>query len=306
MRPVRYGHRFLLVASLAILLAGGSPAAQDRSSQEQRREEWQKVAEILAALNVRPDSTVADVGAGDGFFTSRLARAVGPNGRVFAVDINDQALGRLRRRLQDEAISNVTVVKGTPADPMLPQASLDAALIVNAYHEMDQHQAMLAAIRRALKPDGRLVLVEPIRDSRRGRPRTDEARDHEIDPEYALGDARAAGFRIVGLQDPFTTRNADVEWLLTLQPAPAAPPASTPPARTEPSTEDLKSPALRISPEAFRKLSADGRIAIVDVRGREAFEAGHIPQALSIPLDDIERSVEPLRRLGKPIVTYCS
>jgi SAM-dependent methyltransferase len=67
---------------------------------------------------------------------------------------------------------------------------LDGALIVNAYHEMDQHRSVLAAL-RALKPEGRLVIVEPVRDARRGRPRADQTRDHEIDPEYVLQDARA-------------------------------------------------------------------------------------------------------------------
>ena len=89
-------------------------------------------------------SWVADVGAGDGFFTSRLSRAVGPTGRVFAVDIDRQALGKLRKRLADERLENVTVIESAPDDPKLPERVLDAALIINAYHEMREHQAILA------------------------------------------------------------------------------------------------------------------------------------------------------------------
>jgi ubiquinone/menaquinone biosynthesis C-methylase UbiE len=180
------------------------------------------VPDIFAAMGVHPGAVVADVGAGDGFFTSRLARAVGPEGRVHAVDINAGTLERLKRRLADEAIENVTLVQGARDDPRLPEAAIDAALIVNAYHEMDQHQSMLAALRRALKPDGRLVVVEPVTPSRRGRTRAEQTKAHEIDPEYLLQDARAAGFRVVGLRDPFTSRgtDGDIEWMMTLQPDP--------------------------------------------------------------------------------------
>lgn len=294
------------LASLVYLLVGMSLLAQSRTAEEGRREQWQKVDEIFAVMGIRPGATVADVGAGDGFFTSRLARAVGSNGRVFAVDIDDAALERLRRRLQEDGIQNVTVVKGTPDDPKLPEHVLDAALIVNAYHEMQQHQAILSKLRRALKPEGRLVIVEPVRDSRRGRPRADQARDHEIDPEFVLHDARTAGFRIVGLQDPFTVRASDIEWLMALQPAEIRPvTASTPAPSGQPSGAELKDSSLRVSLEEFRKLAL-GAVTIVDVRGDDSFAIGHIPGAISIPLETVDHAVEQLRKLGKPVVTYCS
>ena len=292
---------------VAFLLFGLSLRAQSRASEEGRREQWQKVPEILAALNVRPGVTVADVGAGDGFFTTRLARAVGSNGRVFAVDVDDAAIERLRKRLQDDGIENVTIVKGAADDPKLPQGILDAALIVNSYHEMEQHRSILTAIRRALKPDGRLVIVEPVQPSKRTRPRADQVRDHEIDPEYVLQDTRAAGFRVVGLEDPFTRRNGNIEWLMALQPGdvPSTSIAVAEP-RRDASPEELKDPSLRVSLEAFSKLASNRSVAIVDVRDEDSFAEGHIPGALSIPLESIEKSVEQLRSLGKPVVTYCS
>jgi predicted methyltransferase len=220
---------------------------QDRAAQERRREQWQNVDVIFAEMGVRPGATVADIGAGDGFFTSRLARAVSRNGRVFAVDIDDAVMVRLRKRLQEDGIDNVTIVKGSIDDPKLPDATLDAALIVNAYHEMEQHQLILAALRRALKADGRLVIVEPVTASRRGRPRADEVKNHEIDPEYVLQDARAAGFAVVSLKDPFTQRDGDIEWLMTRRPGdlPPVTPTGTAPTR-ETSDAELNDPALRI------------------------------------------------------------
>jgi predicted methyltransferase len=283
--------------------------AQTRQTDDARREEWQKVDQILGAMGVRSGATVADVGAGDGFFTTRLARAVGPDGRVFAVDIDEGALTRLRKRLEDEGIRNVFVVKGTATDPRLPERTLDAALIINAYHEMTQHQQVLSALRSALKPDGRLVIVEPISDARRSRSRAEQTKGHEIAPEFVLADARSAGFRIVGLQDPFTSRGRDLEWLLALQPNDGASTVATS-TETAPgpiaTPGEAADPGLRITQDEFRKLFAARAVTVVDVRDAGAFSAEHIPGALSVPLDSIEQAAEQLRKAGKPVVTYCS
>lgn len=293
---------------LPCLIAGLSLVAQSGSAQEVSRERWQKVDEIIAAMEIDAGATVADVGAADGFLTRPLAKAVGPNGRVFAVDIDDAALNRLRKRLEEDRLQNVTVIKGAVDDPRLPERALDAAVIVNSYHEMEQHQAMLLALRRALKPDGRLVIVEPVQQSRRGRPRAEQERNHEIDSEFVLQDARAAGFRVAGLQDPFLIRNDEhIEWLMVLQPLDrsAATTAAAAP-KSEQSGGDLSDPALRVSLEEFRKVASRGSVTIVDVRDPGSFAAGHIPGALSIPLESVDGAVEQLRKLGKSVVTYCS
>lgn len=305
-----YVRNLTRVIVLACCVAGAMPLlAQTRDTDDGRREAWQKVDQIFAAMGVRRGATVADVGAGDGFFTTRLSRAVGPDGRVFAVDVDEAALTRLRQRLEREGIRNVFVVKGTPTDPRLPEHTLDAALIVNAYHEMAEHQQMLSALRSALKPDGKLAIVEPITDARRSRSRAEQTTAHEIAPEFVLGDARSAGFRIVGLQDPFTSRGRDFEWLLVLQPAEAVsatPPAPAPGASAATPPGGDADPAVRISQQDFVKLAAARAVTIVDVREADAFAAGHIPGAISIPLDSVEQAVERLRKTGKPVVTYCS
>jgi predicted methyltransferase len=299
----------LTPALLLIGVLGAMPLlAQTRQAEEGRRQEWQKVDQILSAMGVRPGATVADVGAGDGFFTMRLARAVGAEGRVFAVDIDEGALTRLRKRLEDEGIHNVVVVKGTARDPRLPERTLDAALIINAYHEMVDHQHVLAALRTALKPDGRLVIVEPISDARRSGTRAEQTREHEIAPEFVQSEARSAGFRIVGMQDPFTSRGRDLEWLLALQPAePVSGNTTAVGAGPAPSTsQEAADSTLRITQQEFVKLAAVRAVIIVDVRDAAAFEVGHIPGAISVPLDTVEQSAQRLRKSGKPIVTYCS
>ena len=173
---------------------------------------------------------------------------------------------------------------------------------------MDEHQAMLAAIRRALKPEGRLVIVEPISDGRRAESRAAQVRRHEIAPEHVLTDARAAGFRIVALQDPFTTREHDLEWLLVLQPRTTVPSAGAADRAPESScrAEPHQDPSLRITDENFKALRDTAAGTVIDVRDSGSFASGHIPGAVLIPIDTLEDAVDRLRRLGKPIVTYCS
>jgi predicted methyltransferase len=293
---------------LAVSLGTGGLVAQTRPEQERQREQWQRVADIFRAMDVRPGAVVADIGAGDGFFTSHLASAVGPSGQVFAVDVNDAQIDRLRRRLTEQSISNVTVIKGTANDPRLPAGTLDAALIINAYHEMPEHQAMLEAIRSALKPTGRLVIVEPISASRRTATRRDQTRDHEIAPEFVMQDVRAANLRIVGLEDPFTTRGRSVEWMMTVTPSSATTIVAASPASSAPEagSRDWRDPGLRISVDEFVKITSSGSATIIDVRDEGMFAKGHIPNAILIPLDDIESSVDRLRGLKQPFLTYCS
>jgi ubiquinone/menaquinone biosynthesis C-methylase UbiE len=205
--------RCVLLAALA--LAGAFSVLEAQRSNDRNRDEWQKVPEIFAAMRISDGSVVADVGAGSGFFTTRLARQVGLGGRVYAVDVDAKNVDRLRRLAGDDGLMQVTVVHGTTMDPGLPDGALDAGLVVNAYHEFTAHQAMLAAILRALKPGGRLVIVEPLAASRRDDSRERQERSHEIGPQFVREDLTQAGFEIADLVDPFTKRpEGDEMWLV--------------------------------------------------------------------------------------------
>jgi ubiquinone/menaquinone biosynthesis C-methylase UbiE/rhodanese-related sulfurtransferase len=183
------------------------------------RESWQRVPDIVSALGIVAGSTVADVGAGDGFFTTRLSKVVGTDGRVLAVDISQNALDRLTKRVADAGLTNVDAILGTPSDPRLPVSSLDAALIVNAYHEMREHQAMLAAIKAALKPGGRLVILESVMTSQRNIAREAQESRHQLAPQFVQQDAIAAGFAIVRFEEQFTRPGTmSPEYLLVLTP----------------------------------------------------------------------------------------
>ena len=146
----------VLVFAAGVCLALSSIAtAQINSSARDRTE---KVREVLAALDAAPGKIIADVGAGEGFYTIRIARAVGPAGRVSAVDIEEKSLAKLRSQLAADEITNVDVVLGATDDPRLAAAAFDAVLVYNSYHEMTEHAAMRRGMFRALKPGGRLVV----------------------------------------------------------------------------------------------------------------------------------------------------
>src|SRR4051794_13180216 len=125
---------------------------------ERDEEEAPEVA--LRVLDIAKGASVADIGAGSGYITEKLAARVGPTGTVFANDVQPQMLAMLARRLEKKRISNVTLVQGTIDDPKLAPASVDLELMVDVYHEFSQPQAMLRRLRDALKPGGRLVLLE--------------------------------------------------------------------------------------------------------------------------------------------------
>ena len=182
------------------------------------RESWQRVPDVFAAMGIQPGAVVADVGAGGGFFTTRLATTVGAGGRVYAVDISQDALNRLKNQVSAQGLTNVETVLGATNDPRLPEGTLDAALIVNAYHEMREHQAMLAGIKRALKPNGRLVILESVSDRMKTASRESQERDHQLAAHFLKQDALDAGFEVTRLDETFTRHGGggNAEYLIVL------------------------------------------------------------------------------------------
>jgi ubiquinone/menaquinone biosynthesis C-methylase UbiE len=189
------------------------------------REKWEKVNEILAALQAEPGKRIADVGAGEGFYSLRIARAVGPSGRVTAVDIDEKYLDKLRARLQQDNVTNIDVVVGAVDDPRLPANTFDAVLIYNSYHEMTSPEPILKSILAALNPGGRLVMAEPLHDNVKSATRAEQVKDHEIGANFVQQELEAAGFEVVEQRPDFLAFPAPGHkggfWLMvTRKPAP--------------------------------------------------------------------------------------
>jgi len=160
---------------------------------------WQEPNRIMDALNIGNGSAVADVGAGAGWFTVRLARRVGPTGRVYAEDIQRPMLEAVGYRVRREGLTNVETVLGTPEDPMLP-AGLDAVLVVDVYAEIENPVSLLTDVAAVLKPQGRVGIVDFTKEG--GGPGPPIERRVEI--AEVISDAEAAGLTFVSHENFLT------------------------------------------------------------------------------------------------------
>jgi ubiquinone/menaquinone biosynthesis C-methylase UbiE len=164
-----------LFAALALAAGLSAQVAKDANSgyktPEQRqavaqglanpeRDSVQKPGKLVREMGVKPGMTVADIGTGVGYMLPVLSKAVGPEGKVIAEDIFDDFLEGARQRVEEAKLTNVTFVKGADIDPNLPAGQVDIAMALDVYHHFDYPEKMLAAISKALKPTGRLVIVE--------------------------------------------------------------------------------------------------------------------------------------------------
>ena len=124
------------------------------------RDEWQKPEEVVRALELKPGDRVADLGAGSGYFTFRLARAVGPAGKVYAVDIDPDMIAVLGERAKSENAANVEIVSAKPDDPGLAPGSVDLIFTSDAYHHIDDRVAYFASVAKVLRPGGRIAIID--------------------------------------------------------------------------------------------------------------------------------------------------
>lgn len=159
--------------------------------EDPERGKWLPPEEILAQLSLQPGSTVADIGAGTGYFALPIARALGEAGRVLAVDASPEMLARLRARADEEHLPNIRCTRAEASATGLGAASCDAALLANVWHEFDDRDAVLAEMRRILRPGGRIALLDwrPDVEPDHGPPR-----EHRISAEAARADLEQAGF----------------------------------------------------------------------------------------------------------------
>lgn len=182
--------------------------------EREERESEERVSVAVRALGVREGEVVADVGAGTGYYTIRLADRVGSTGKVYATDIQPEMLSLLRSRLERRKLTNVETVLGTVDDPKLPSNALDMILMVDVYHELSEPQVMLRKLKAALKPTGRLVLLE----FRKEDPNVPIRPEHKMSVAEARAELEAEGY-------VFDQVLNDLPWqhILVFRPAPKTP-----------------------------------------------------------------------------------
>ncbi|MBW2230837.1 MAG: methyltransferase domain-containing protein [Deltaproteobacteria bacterium] len=152
--------RFLILIPIWLSLSGcGGVSQLDLSASG--RDRWQRPDDVVEVLALRPGESVADLGSGDGYFLPHLSRAVGPEGRVYAVEVEADLVEQLTARVDEESLENVEVILGTYDDPQLPDRELDTVLIVNTYHHIEERPAYFARLATDLSDRGRVVVIEP-------------------------------------------------------------------------------------------------------------------------------------------------
>jgi predicted methyltransferase len=200
--------RIVLLAAALLLVAEGSPAWTQAASAPPRatstpyagdlsifetpgREQRLQIDRVMDLLKITPGKSVADIGAGSGWFTVRAARRVGAAGMVYAEDINPQAIGYIQRRAETEKLPNVKTVLGTPDDTKLAPASVDAVMLMKVYHEIAHPVPVMGQVRAALKPGARVGIID----------RNGNGTDHGLDRAVVLKEMGEAGYKLLATYD---------------------------------------------------------------------------------------------------------
>ena len=194
MRPI-----LLIITLAAATTAHALPAPQREIARivspiwadEASRDKAGEADNVIRALAIRPGQTVADIGAGSGYYTMRVARTVGPTGKVIAQDIMPRYLSQLQSRTRKAGLKNVSFVQGTASDPRLPPASIDTALLIHMYHEIAQPYALLYKLRDSLKPGGQVAIVDLDRP----------ADQHGMPKALLVCEVKAVGYSLVSIAD---------------------------------------------------------------------------------------------------------
>jgi SAM-dependent methyltransferase len=221
---IRFHRPFLVVALVAVLAApAATQSAQTAASSSQHRptstpytgdlsifetpgrDERLHIDHVMDILGIAPGKAAADIGAGSGWFTVRAAKRVGSTGRVYAVDINPEALEYIEKRVRKDHIENVKTISGKADNPELPPDSVDAVLLLKTYHEVAEPVALLRHLRAALRPGARVGIID----------RDGNGEDHGVHKQVVLHEADEAGYRLLEEHDDLV-KDDKVDYFLVL------------------------------------------------------------------------------------------
>ena len=181
-----------------MVLAGSLLAqAQYREGDWELRDQWMDVPQLFNWAGLEEGNKVADVGCHEGYLSIRLAKAVGDGGQVWSVDVREDRLENLRSNARDREITNIKTVKGDYDDPRLPENSLDVVFVIDTYHEIKEYMTVLGHIKKALKPGGRIVVLEKLKNHAKNKSRSEQASSHTLAPTYVRKELTKAGFKVI-------------------------------------------------------------------------------------------------------------
>ena len=170
----------------------GDAEAYIKLLEDPAREEWQQPDQVVYRLDLKPDDEIADIGAGSGYFAVRLAKAVGASGKVYAVDVEQKMLDHIEKRAERENVDNIQTVLAEPGDPHLGSASVDLIFICNTLHHIENRGRYYRLLLRALRPGGRLVIV----DFHKRKLPVGPPVEMKIEKKVCIKELQSAGFRL--------------------------------------------------------------------------------------------------------------
>ena len=182
------------IGILFIFMAPMVGMAQYAEYEWEERDRWMNVKKILEDAGVEEGSQVADIGCHEGYLSIHLANKVGENGQVYAVDVREDRLERLRDNLKSRDLENVNVIHGDYDNPKLPENTLDVVFIMDTYHEMEDYMTILEHVNKALKSEGRIIIIEKRKLKVRDRSRKSMTDAHSLSPKYVMKELMRAGF----------------------------------------------------------------------------------------------------------------
>lgn len=182
---------------LMLFVCAAGLQAQYTESDWEERDQWMKTDSLLSMTTVGVGDKVADIGCHEGYLSIHLAQKVMETGRVYAVDIREDRLQKLRANAHERKLGNIITILGDTDNPKLPEGELDAVFIFDTYHEIDAHKKMLQHVKKALKPGGQIMIMEKLKDWVRGKSRKEQVSSHSLAPKYVLEELKQAGFTIV-------------------------------------------------------------------------------------------------------------
>lgn len=209
----------MFVGTLLLCLWGATQVqAQYNSYDWKSRDKWQKVPQLLKAMNIRPGAKVADVGCHKGYMTIHLAKSVGKTGKVYGVDLDDYKLEALKEEATKRGLKNIETIIGKTDDPLLPTGELDAIIMIDTYHHiLEKPIEYLRKLKKTLKPGGRLLIVESITDANKKLSRAKQIDKHDIDIGFVRYELKKAGFTPAESRYPHTywkNRKDELVWFL--------------------------------------------------------------------------------------------
>lgn len=185
----------LFLTSVFLLIISGA-FSQYSEDDWQERDTWMNVSTLFELAAIEKGAIVADVGCHEGYLSFHLSKQVGEYGKVYAVDVEEYRLDQLKIHMQKRKASNIEVILGDYDNPQLPEKLLDVVIMMDTYHEIEYYMKMLSHIKKSLKPNGRILILEKLKEAKRAKSREEQTDAHTLSAKYVKQELKDAGFSI--------------------------------------------------------------------------------------------------------------